>query len=47
MVAVTPGSVPVGSLSIWDPIHLGTDETGRRACITLAERNMLIGGRCR
>lgn len=41
---MTPGSVPVGSLSIWDPIHLGTDETGRPAYITLAERNMLIGG---
>jgi len=32
------------SLSIWDPIHLGTDETGRDVNVTLAERNMLIGG---
>ena len=31
-------------LSIWDPVHLGTDELGRRVEVTLAERNMLIGG---
>ncbi len=42
---MTPGlSVPVAPLSIWHPIHLGTDETGRRVEINLAERNMLIGG---
>ncbi len=35
---------PVASLSIWDPIHLGTDETGHRVEVNLAERNMLIGG---
>jgi DNA segregation ATPase FtsK/SpoIIIE, S-DNA-T family len=37
-------SVPVKPLSIWDPIHLGTDETGRPVFVNLAERNMLIGG---
>jgi DNA segregation ATPase FtsK/SpoIIIE, S-DNA-T family len=42
---MTPAvSVPVAPLSIWHPIHLGTDETGRRVEINLAERNMLIGG---
>jgi DNA segregation ATPase FtsK/SpoIIIE, S-DNA-T family len=35
---------PVAPLSIWDPIHLGTDETGKRVTASLAERNMLIGG---
>lgn len=30
--------------SIWKPIHLGADELGRRVEVTLAERNMLIGG---
>jgi len=30
--------------SIWDPIHLGSDELGRNVEVTLAERNMLIGG---
>ena len=30
--------------SIWDPVHLGLDETGRDVHVTLAERNMLIGG---
>ncbi len=37
-------AVPVASLSIWDPIHLGTDEAGRKVDVNLAERNMLIGG---
>jgi S-DNA-T family DNA segregation ATPase FtsK/SpoIIIE len=37
-------SVPVAPLSIWKPVHLGTDELGRRVEVTLAERNMLIGG---
>jgi S-DNA-T family DNA segregation ATPase FtsK/SpoIIIE len=42
---MTPGvSVPVKPLSIWHPIHLGTDETGRPVFVNLAERNMLIGG---
>jgi len=31
-------------VSIWDPVHLGTDEMGRQVRVTLAERNMLIGG---
>jgi DNA segregation ATPase FtsK/SpoIIIE, S-DNA-T family len=37
-------SIPVLPLSIWKPIHLGTDELGHRVEVTLAERNMLIGG---
>ncbi len=37
-------SIPVAPLSIWDPVHLGSDELGRRVEVTLAERNMLIGG---
>src|SRR5260370_20837757 len=41
---MTPDSVPVAPLSIWKPVHLGTDELGRRVEVTLAERNMLIGG---
>jgi DNA segregation ATPase FtsK/SpoIIIE, S-DNA-T family len=41
---MTALSVPVTPLSIWDPIHLGTDETGRPVYVNLAERNMLIGG---
>ena len=36
--------IPVASLSIWNPIHLGTDETGCRVAVNLAERNMLVGG---
>ena len=40
----TTDSIPVTPLSIWDPVHLGTDELGRRVEVTLAERNMLIGG---
>src|ERR1700722_8684487 len=37
-------AIPVAPLSIWNPVHLGTDELGRRVEITLSERNMLIGG---
>jgi DNA segregation ATPase FtsK/SpoIIIE, S-DNA-T family len=33
-----------GSYSIWAPVHLGIDETGAPVRITLAERNLLIGG---
>jgi DNA segregation ATPase FtsK/SpoIIIE, S-DNA-T family len=40
----TTAGIPVASLSIWNPIHLGTDETGQRVHVNLAERNMLIGG---
>ena len=36
-----PSIVP---LSIWQPVHLGTDEMGHEVHVTLAERNMLIGG---
>jgi S-DNA-T family DNA segregation ATPase FtsK/SpoIIIE len=41
---MTADTVPVAPLSIWDPVHLGSDELGRRVEVTLAERNMLIGG---
>lgn len=37
-------TVPAGPLSIWQPVHLGTDEMGREVRVTMAERNMLIGG---
>ena len=37
-------TVPDGSLSIWQPIHLGIDEAGQPVLITLAERNLLLGG---
>ena len=30
--------------SIWEPIHLGTDETGGAVAVNLAERNILVGG---
>src|SRR5690242_14550755 len=41
---MTTDTVPVTPLSIWSPVHLGTDETGRQVNVNLAERNMLIGG---
>ena len=41
---MTAESIPVAPLSIWEPVHLGTDELGRRVEVTMAERNMLIGG---
>ena len=41
---MTPQHPPGGPLSIWAPVHLGTDELGQRVNVTLAERNMLIGG---
>ncbi|HEY5356188.1 MAG TPA: FtsK/SpoIIIE domain-containing protein [Streptosporangiaceae bacterium] len=37
-------TLPARPLSIWQPVHLGTDEMGREVHVTLAERNMLIGG---
>jgi DNA segregation ATPase FtsK/SpoIIIE, S-DNA-T family len=37
-------TVPVGALSIYDPIHLGTDENGMPVVVTLAYRNLLAGG---
>jgi DNA segregation ATPase FtsK/SpoIIIE, S-DNA-T family len=30
--------------SIWEPVHLGIDETGAPVHVTLAERNLLLGG---
>ena len=41
---MTTDTIPVSPLSIWDPVHLGTDEFGNQVEVTLAERNMLIGG---
>ncbi len=41
---MSPDSIPVAPLSIWKPIHLGSDELGQRVEVTLAERNMLVGG---
>ena len=35
---------PGGPLSIWHPVHLGTDETGGHVYVSLVERNMLLGG---
>lgn len=37
-------SVPVGALSIYDPIHLGIDEQGRAVTVVLVYRNLLGGG---
>jgi S-DNA-T family DNA segregation ATPase FtsK/SpoIIIE len=37
-------SVPVGALSIYDPIHLGVDEDGLPVAVTLMYRNLLAGG---
>ena len=36
--------VVLGSLSIFDPVFLGLDEAGQPVNVTLAERNLLIGG---
>ncbi|MGH8879831.1 MAG: FtsK/SpoIIIE domain-containing protein, partial [Stackebrandtia sp.] len=38
------GIVPVAGLSIFDPVFMGTDETGRRVEVTLPYRNLLMGG---
>ncbi len=34
----------MSDLSIWQPVHLGVDETGRPVTVELAERHLLIGG---
>lgn len=36
--------MPVGTLSIYDPIHLGVDEDGLPVAVTLMYRNLLAGG---
>lgn len=36
--------VVLGSLSLFDPVFLGLDEAGQPVNVTLAERNLLIGG---
>lgn len=33
-----------GSHSIWQPVHLGVDDRGQHVYVSLAERNLLIGG---
>lgn len=38
------GPVADAPYSIWSPVHLGIDETGAAVRVTLAERNLLIGG---
>src|SRR6266540_5706003 len=38
------GTVPVAGLSIFDPVFMGTDETGYRAEVSLPYRNLLMGG---
>lgn len=39
-----PDTVPVSSLSIYDPIHLGIDENGRLVELELVYRNLLLAG---
>lgn len=39
-----PGNARGGGLSIWQPVHLGTDEAGRPVRVDLAERMVLIAG---
>ncbi len=41
---MTTDTIPVSPLSMWDPVHLGTDEFSNHVEVALAERNMLIGG---
>ena len=41
---MTSQTLPGRPLSIWQPVHLGLDEMGQKVDVTLAERNMLIGG---
>ena len=36
--------VPTFPFSMFDPVHLGTDEFGEPVYVNLAERNMLLGG---
>src|SRR6266508_2235421 len=40
----TDSTVPVGGLSVFDPVFMGTDETGYRAEVDLPYRNLLMGG---
>ena len=37
-------TVRVFPFSIFDPVHLGVDETGEHVHVNLAERNILVGG---
>src|SRR5690348_2559333 len=37
-------TAPDRTLSIWDPVHIGIDETGQPVHLNLGERNVLLGG---
>lgn len=37
-------AIPVAGLSVFDPVFMGTDETGYRAQVDLPYRNLLMGG---
>jgi len=41
---MTPTTTPVRRRSIWDPVHIGIDETGAPVYLNVGERNVLIGG---
>src|SRR6266511_6044656 len=43
-LAAADATVPVSGLSIFDPVFMGTDETGYRAEVSLPYRNLLMGG---
>jgi S-DNA-T family DNA segregation ATPase FtsK/SpoIIIE len=41
---MTPTIAPDRRRSIWDPVHIGIDETGAPVHLNIGERNVLIGG---
>jgi len=41
---MTPTTTPHRRRSIWDPVHIGIDETGAPVYLNVGERNVLIGG---
>jgi DNA segregation ATPase FtsK/SpoIIIE, S-DNA-T family len=41
---MTPTTAPGRRRSIWDPVHIGIDETGAPVHLNVGERNVLIGG---
>lgn len=42
--SIGEGVVPVSGLSIFDPVHLGINENGRRVQVEVVYRNLLCGG---
>ena len=38
------GTIPVFSLSMFDPVHLGVEEYSEQIPVNLAKRNMMLGG---